>query len=287
MGKVIFLLIFCILFLADVQGANIVCYQDFTQSAKFLANWDLKRDIPKYLSDKTAAPLQAISIDSSAVMAGSSGGYRITGDITKFVIKKWLAGDGQLGGFKSYLGEVALRLYIYKGMNGPLFRTEDVTASFKDNNSAVNIVRISKDEQLFDSLNIVSFGSPTFERTVAGAVMRELSQKVNTLLLSLPEQNASTVVKTVVRIAKVVDIQGEDIFVNTGIDDKTVPGEIFTVFVPGDTVFDPDTKEILGVSEKVVGKIKIAEVKASRFSRAQVVEKNADIKLFNLVKVER
>jgi hypothetical protein len=216
-----------------------------------------------------------------------SADYIVSADISHFVVKKRVAGDGQMAGFKSYMAECRLRLYIFSRDVSVPVRTEEVYVDLKDNNTAVNIGRLSKDELLYDSLSIVSFGSPTFERSIAGIMMRELVSKVNALLLTVPAPVVGSDIKTLIKIAKIVDIQGEDVYINSGFEEKIIPGDVFTVFVPGDTIFDPDTKEFLGITEKVVGTLKIVEVKASRFSRARAVEGGAGFKLFNLVKVER
>jgi hypothetical protein len=301
------LIISALVFMAMPVTANKIAFVEFTQTAKFNAHWDLKKDLPLYLSSRINKPLISLPFDTTEMRLKAEmikpsissmqdvqqaflalgADYIISADVSQFVIKKRVAGDGQMAGLKSYLAECRLRLHIFSRDTLMPLRTEEVYVNLKDNNTAVNIGRLSKDEQLYDSLSIVAFGSATFERSIAGIMMHDLVSKVNTLLLTLPVRAAVPTGKTLIKVAKIVDIQGEDVYINSGFEEKLIPGDVCTVFIPGDTIFDPDTKEFLGITEKVIGSLKIIEVKASRFSRTRAVENGEYFKLFNLVKIER
>ncbi len=263
--------------------------------------------MPLYLSERVTIPLKVVPFDSVEKAIKIEGlfnrpfteqnravlfrvlkcDYIVEADIAKFSVRKRILGDGQLAGMKSYSAECQLKVRIFAQNSNSEINRSDLFAEHKDNNTAINIGRISHDEELYDSLSIVPFGSSPFERTVAGFMMRDLSAKVNAMLLSLPQATVSNSVKTVIKIAKIVDIKDSLFYINAGFGEKITPGELFTVFVYADSLFDPDTKEFLGCSEDILGTIKVVDVKASHFSSAVVYEKKSAIKLFNLVRIER
>lgn len=280
----------------------------FTNLTAYQGNWFLDKDIPTYLERSLSKTYSILATDSiisylksnslslypnlpdekRRVAAHFNGDLLISGDIVKFVVSKRIVGEGKYGGLKTYEAKVHLRLKVYSKSQNAVIYDNDIRVEKKDNNTAVNIGRLSKDETLFDSLNTEKFGSKTFDNTIAGLMMREVAEKMLAVVQGLPVPVAKKgESKTFIRNAKIVDKNETDLFINAGFDDKIAPGDIFNIYSVGDTLKDPDTKEILGISEKFLGSLEISEVKASHFSRARIIEQKDSIKTMNIVRIEK
>ena len=71
---------------------------------------------------------------------------------------------------------------------------------------------------------------------------------------------------------QVIKTDGADIFVNRGEGGGIATGESYDLYSVGEAMIDPVTKENLGSSEKILGRVKVARVNP-RFSVVQAVGK--------------
>lgn len=72
---------------------------------------------------------------------------------------------------------------------------------------------------------------------------------------------------------KVIEVKGNLVTLNRG-RGAIEPGEVLEVYAPGKILIDPDTKESLGYSESLMGKIEVTQVK-SKVSIARLLEGEA------------
>ncbi len=78
-------------------------------------------------------------------------------------------------------------------------------------------------------------------------------------------------VANVVFPVKVLARTEKQITLNRGEGAGLVVGQIWSANAPGKTLTDPDTGEVLGVEESLIGKVRITEI-LPKFSKAEVIE---------------
>jgi hypothetical protein len=86
-------------------------------------------------------------------------------------------------------------------------------------------------------------------------------------------QMADQLVDTVFPM-KVLNVQGDKVWINRGQDGGLKKGDVLIVFRPGVALIDPDTGENLGSAETEIGKIKVVRVNP-KFTIAKVITKGA------------
>ncbi len=73
-------------------------------------------------------------------------------------------------------------------------------------------------------------------------------------------------------VSSIVKVDGNQILINTGVDDQRRPGDVLVVYRAGEVLTDPDTGESLGSQTEKIGRIEIVEVKDKRLSVAKPLE---------------
>ncbi|MFK5984948.1 MAG: FlgT C-terminal domain-containing protein [Pseudomonadota bacterium] len=74
---------------------------------------------------------------------------------------------------------------------------------------------------------------------------------------------------------RVLNIQGNKVFINRGKDGGLKKGQILQVFKPGVALIDPDTGENLGSAETMIGKIKVTRINP-KFTIAEITKNGMD-----------
>lgn len=82
---------------------------------------------------------------------------------------------------------------------------------------------------------------------------------------------------------RILNIQGQQAFINRGKDGGLKKGQVLKVFRPGISLIDPDTGENLGSAETEVGKIKVTRVNP-KFTMAKVVDGSEPIEKGDIVR---
>jgi len=279
----------------------------FVNNSSYKGNWTLEKDLPAYFEKDLAVTYSTIPSDTlfsyikkngltfnltteqkRTLARKFSADIVISADITRFSAFKRIMGEGRFGGLKSYGADISLSVKIYNERRGAVILEETLSAEKKENNTAINIGRISQDEELYDSLRTEPFGSRTFDRTIVGTVMKELSGKMRSLIEKSPEPVARKgEERKLIRMAKVVDITETDVYLNAGQDDQVLSGDRFNVFAPGDSIKDPETGAFIGESENFKGTLEVMEVKASHFSRARIILQKDSIRRLDKVRIEK
>ncbi|MFK5893129.1 MAG: FlgT C-terminal domain-containing protein [Pseudomonadota bacterium] len=74
---------------------------------------------------------------------------------------------------------------------------------------------------------------------------------------------------------RILNIQGNKVFINRGKDGGLKKGQLLNVFKPGVALIDPDTGENLGSAETMIGKIKVTRINP-KFTIAVITGKGMD-----------
>lgn len=83
---------------------------------------------------------------------------------------------------------------------------------------------------------------------------------------------------------RVLNVQGQQVWINRGKDGGLKKGDVLKVFRPGIELIDPDTGENLGSAETQIGEIKVTRVNP-KFTTAKVLEGNeGDIEKGDIVR---
>jgi hypothetical protein len=281
----------------------------FTNESKYKGKWKLEHDVPAYIGNSIKKTYNVVPFDSiqafikkqritpsnlnmpdrqRQVASRFNADFLIRGRIEEFHVRKIIMGEGKYGGLKNYLAKMKLKIKVYSFNQNAVIYSHEISIEKKDNLTAINLGKLSKDEALFDKLRTEPFGSKTFDESIAGKMMKACCDRVHDVILKLPEPVARKGEdKKLIKVAKIVDITETDIYINAGFDDEVEIGDAFRVFTEGDSIRDPDTGKFLGMSERYVGKITIEFIKASHFSRARAVQQNEPFRPGDRVRIEK
>jgi len=199
--------------------------------------------------------------EATAAKSGQliGAGFMVTGAVTEFGIRDAKYGVGKLdrilpiGGdasLKTQTARVALDLRFFDTTTGQVIATEQAVGTKTSRKVATDI----------DNLPSAEFGKEGFDSTVIGQATREAIENAVALVKKHMEKSPW--------VGRVVKVDGENIFINTGIEDERKVGDSFEVVRAGETMIDPDTGEALGAERKKIGQILITEVIAKRLSKA-------------------
>jgi len=126
----------------------------------------------------------------------------------------------------------------------------------------------------------VDFGSKNeFDESVVGKAARkaveEIMKKLDSQMTNLPWQ------------AKIIKITGNTVYINSGAESGVQVGDVFSVYVKGEELVDPDTGLSLGAEEEKIGEIEvttndIGEGKASKC----VIRSGSGFQKDNIIRVK-
>jgi curli biogenesis system outer membrane secretion channel CsgG len=149
----------------------------------------------------------------------------------------------------------------------------DIRVSDTTTGAVVQAVTVNREKKEVDAGTTTIVGSPNLS---TGQMAETAREAVNAAALE--------VVNAVFPI-KVMEIEDDIVFLNRGEGGGLTVGEELTVFAIGKELRDPDTNEVIGTSDRPVGKVRVAEI-LPKFSRARIVE-NGGIEIGNIVRAAR
>jgi hypothetical protein len=138
----------------------------------------------------------------------------------------------------------------------------DVWFPFQPDNSVVNFSRMKR----------TAFGSPSFRKSVLGAVMTTFSQDAGTVIArNLPQQEKDVAAadKTYLEGTVLQRTRGH-VYIDLGSADNLFQGEVLEVTRPG-TPFLNARGDTLGWSSEVIATIKVRFIRGRHFSEALIV----------------
>jgi curli biogenesis system outer membrane secretion channel CsgG len=190
-------------------------------------------------------------------------GYLVTGAVTEFGIRKdGIAARGlervlPIGGgagINRQTARVALDLRIFDTTTGQVIATEKAEATRSAHSLSADV----------SELPSVDVGVQGFDQTTIGKAARDAIEKAVALVEKSLESTAW--------FGRVVRVENNAVYINTGSDDSRKEGDSFDVFRAGEAMVDPDTGESLGAARTRLGRLKIVSIMGKRLSRAEAVD---------------
>jgi curli biogenesis system outer membrane secretion channel CsgG len=109
----------------------------------------------------------------------------------------------------------------------------------------------------------LDFGSQGFDQTIIGKAtvkcVNDLGDKIGK---TFGESGLE---------GKIIKVSGDKVYLNLGKDSGVVLGQLFNIMKKGEDMKDPDTGEVLGSEDTLVGMVKISEIK-DKFCIADILE---------------
>lgn len=92
------------------------------------------------------------------------------------------------------------------------------------------------------------------------------------LLRKLVDSLTQSIIDAVYPV-KIVKIDGDTVYLNRGEGGGLKPQQQLTVFMLGEEIVDPDTRESLGFAEKEIGLLEVTEV-LRKMTKAKILERS-------------
>lgn len=166
----------------------------------------------------------------------------VFGAVTEYGFKKENTGV-RIGGTGLGVGKqsavTGLDLRMVNTSTGEILTAENVRAQRNALSGNVNVKNVSFDNER------------SFDESLVGKSAREAVEKV----VALVNEKAETIPWS----AKVITVQGGQVYINSGSQDGVQVGEVFVVMRKGKALVDPDTGLELGSVDSEIGRIKVVD----------------------------
>ncbi len=207
----------------------------------------------------------------------------ITGEINKFSLSRFQAGLPMLAGYESYSSTVELQASLQRVIDGKPLGTITGKGEVTDRDLGLSLFGRASDKTLeFYGLDTLRFGSEEFKKTVLGRAVEKAIDQLKTKL----EQIVVPPPLPKVSQPAILLVEGNEVYVNIGIEDNIQVGDKFSVYTRGKELRDPVTGIVLGHTEQKVGVIRITLIQAAHLSKAEIMEGKERIKPGNLIRIE-
>jgi hypothetical protein len=217
--------------------------------------------------------------------------YVICGTVSAFkVIKRSISGDVDFsashgfgedglgrggtkvyGGLASQKATIKMTVDIYSGRTGELRRQVPLDSEKREGDLQLWLPFQFEHTALdYYRMRNKPFGSEYFLRCVPGAIMKSFAATLRERLLALePVAGVDSVAKEYLE-GTILDRAGAEVYLDLGIKDNLIPGELLQVLRPVRPVVSGG--DTLGWVERPVGKVKVRYLKSDHFSVASVEE---------------
>ena len=236
--------------------------------------------------------------------------YIILASVETFSVSRFLVAEQTLAGYEAFAGEIQLQFSIYDAAElrgdreiSPFYEGE-ASGVVKDKGLGITLFgkQTERTNQYF-SLDELYFGGDQFNKTIIGEAMLKCAEDFSAKLekaipalktkssiipstLQIDSTGADTSIRLTRRIIRgeIVLVDSDQVFINIGSDESVQLGDILTVFVEGEPILDPATKQVLGTSDARVGEVQIIEVRGTHLSMAAILKGKGAIKVRNKVR---
>ncbi len=268
----------------------------FEDHSGFAGNWDLGCGISQLLSARLAqiAGYVVVDLDSldriedmkcreggrtenfAALFDSLKVGFLVCGMVEDFGISSFGIATPSVGGFQAYRAGVRVNFFLWeRGKAAALLEAESKGEIKQKGLGLTFLGRPTEQMKEYEMLDRLEFGSETFMSTIAGkAIDTMLTDMVEKIKVVLPPQRD---LSSAVGPAIILSVEDGQVYFNRGYEDEISPGDEFVVYTRGDELRDPLTDELLGYTDKRVGRIRVSFVKSAHLSRAEVVEEDGEI----------
>ena len=211
----------------------------------------------------------------------------IFGDITEFTITRFGAGNPILAGYESYEAAIGIQYFFYDDAEGALSEGLPCHAAIKDRYLGVTLLGKPSERSIsYDELDRMPFGSREFYRTIIGRALTSLKASFYARVSGALGLHENDELEEYVE-AKVLLVQGNDVYLNAGSDDNVSVGDVLSVYTKGEALRDPESGEIIGYADKQVAKIKILQIRDAHLSLAKLVESEGTIHAKDSVRIRK
>jgi curli biogenesis system outer membrane secretion channel CsgG len=159
------------------------------------------------------------------------------------------AGGGALGTANN-TGVVGIDLRLIDSTTGQVVQSHHVETKTEDHSISADV-----------GVHNASFGADSFEKTPLGQATRQAIDQAVAFVIASG--------RPIVWTGQVVDVNGEQLFVNAGADAGLQPGDRFAISTVARKLTDPATGAVLGVIEMPLGEVVIVNVQP-KYSIAQM-----------------
>jgi hypothetical protein len=257
---------------------------DFEDRSGFREDvWDLKREMTRLTSTEMAASSawNVIPFDVVQEVVGKGqelkteqalecgrimeADFVLLGAIRDYNMRRFSVGDPLLGGYKSYGGIASLELRALRVADGSELGVVEAERDLIDRDLGLDLLGKPREQDLqFTGLKEIAFGSEAFRETVLGQATMEVIEE---LLQKLTRLMRPQVLNLGERIAEILSVYGEDVYINVGGENGVRAGHRFEV-LPGYQRVQEESAD----PGKRVGLIEVREVIGARLSSVRVLD---------------
>ncbi|MFC1683013.1 hypothetical protein ACFL0G_02230 [Candidatus Zixiibacteriota bacterium] len=276
----------------------------FEDNSGFKGHWDLGAGIPLMLAarlnqiegysvaveDSCAILLEPCPEepgpgDLTAMFDTLRVGYVICGTVEEYGIGRFGIASPAVGGYQSYRAKAEVDFSLWeRDAVAPRFEGRAI-GELKQRGLGLTLWgKPSEQMEEFEILDQLAFGSEDFMNSIAGkAVDSLMTDLVNQIVSALPPRND---LSSEIGQAVVLTVEDEQIYLNRGLDDGIKVGDEFDVYTQGEELRDPESGQLLGHSDRRVGRIRVSFIKAAHLSRCEVIEGSGNIAVGDMVRSE-
>jgi hypothetical protein len=319
-------IIFISIFLFIDLNAQVL-FTPFNNQTSFTGKWNLEIEVPNYLAayfrefykldvlsstaylsliEETTNPERVLDIENISQFAKEMNfSYVVFGTIQEFDIKRYVAGELQVGGYEGYSSSIECEIKIFDINENKIVFTQLIDSKVtKDQLGLTLLGRPTNEKEQFYQFDNIPFGGEEFSKTIVGESMITFSENVcnaikeiepSILLYDLKQKPKVKVqdksLDDIFLNAEVIkgyiityDVVTGEAFINIGSSNKLKAGEEFGIYTQSDSLFDPVTKEFIGLGENKIGSLEILEVRGEKFSLAIIKDNRENIKKGMLIK---
>ncbi|MBN1351117.1 hypothetical protein JXJ21_16975 [candidate division KSB1 bacterium] len=270
--------------------------------------WDISREIPGFYADSLGS-LYAVKkpkevadylllnqfsvsdFQKAEVLTRLARDFDVNiivyGQIDKFQIGRLNIGTAIISGYAAYQAQIKVSYRIFDRKAGASSE-ERICENSTRQKEFINFAAKPGEQINYSQLDSLDFASPEFMRTVLGGVLLETRNQLVSQVINaypLPEEIRSAT--EVYFEGRVLVVRQNEVYINVGRAEGIVAGEIFSVYSKDEELKDPETKRILGYSEKKVGKIKVLFIKDNHLSHAAILEGAGKIKPDDIIRIRK
>ena len=306
---------------------TLLLFVPFNDESGFNGKWKIQTDIPRFVSVYARERFQIgivspLAVDEFARAYGLDTNkfseyqnlklyadrfrvrYIITAKIMECSIHRFIMGDQLTAGYESFSGEVKYSFTVFDAVHFGSKKDQAVLYEgeadgiVKDRGLGITLFGKQTDRMnQYYSLDELSFGSETFNKTVIGEAMmkcaEDFASKLERVIPSLTSkvvilpgkvQLDSVATDTSINLKRqlingeIVLVDGDDVFINLGTEDGVRIGDVLPVYDIGKEIRDTKTQNLLGMKDEKIGEIQIIELRAAHLAMATVISGKNSIK---------
>lgn len=272
---------------------------DFIDLSNFKSKWDLSKGLTFLLKkefnetqryyliegEKVEKTLEKLKLDKVliqkeenlfALACELNADVIIGGKIKKFNVDKTGIYSPMIAGAKRFFAQVEIALWIYEKAK----REKILEKNFSQEDFASYIIATpfslpdperDKRNELY-VLKEMEFVSLEFNQTLIGTTINKLNKKiVKKVSEIIPSEE-----KKEVKLAKVLFIDKDDIYISLGTEDKIKVGDKLIIYSQGEEFYSLDTNEIIGYTDKEIGEVEVVMIKGANLCRTKLIKGKAE-----------